>query len=58
MWYIVLSRALPEQEESKQVHYGEHRRWLEEQQQSRAVIVFRTDDRRRLWDLHHGRCQS
>ena len=31
MWYIVLSRSLPEKEESKQTHYDEHRRWLEEQ---------------------------
>jgi uncharacterized protein YciI len=34
MWYIILSRSLPEKEESKQQHYEEHRQWLDEQHQS------------------------
>src|ERR1044071_2631200 len=31
MWYIVLSRSLPEKEESKQLNYEEHRQWLDDQ---------------------------
>src|SRR5919106_728500 len=31
MWYIVLSRSLPEQEKNKELHYEEHRQWLEDQ---------------------------
>lgn len=38
MWYIVLSRSLPEMEESKQTHYDEHRRWLEEQHKAGRML--------------------
>jgi len=31
MWYIVLSRSLPEKEESQQLNYEEHRQWLDDQ---------------------------
>ena len=46
MWYIVLSRQLPDQEENKQVHVEEHRRWLEEQHRSgRLLFSGPTSDR-------------
>jgi uncharacterized protein YciI len=38
MWYIVLSRSLPGKEESKQAHYEEHRRWLEEQHKAGRLL--------------------
>ena len=38
MWYIVLSRSLPDKEESKQTHYDEHRRWLEDQHQAGRLL--------------------
>jgi len=38
MWYIVLSRSLPDKEESKQVHVEEHRKWLEEQHRSGRLL--------------------
>jgi uncharacterized protein YciI len=46
MWYIVLSRQLPNQEESKQVHVEEHRQWLEDQHRSgRLLFSGPTSDR-------------
>jgi len=30
MWYTVLSRAKPGMAENRQIHYDEHRLWLEE----------------------------
>jgi uncharacterized protein YciI len=46
MWYIILSRSLPEKEESKQQHYGEHRQWLDDQHQSgRLLFSGPTSDR-------------
>jgi uncharacterized protein len=38
MWYIVLSRSLPEKEEAKQIHYEEHRLWLEEQHKAGRLL--------------------
>jgi len=38
MWYIVLSRSLPEMEENKQTHYDEHRRWLEDQHKAGRLL--------------------
>lgn len=38
MWYIVLSRSRPEMEEHKQVHYEEHRLWLEEQHKNGRLL--------------------
>src|SRR6188474_3996533 len=31
MWYIVISRSLPDKEAEKQSHYEEHRQWLDNQ---------------------------
>lgn len=38
MWYIVLSRSLPEKEESKQTHYDEHRQWLDNQHRAGRLL--------------------
>ena len=38
MWYIVLSRSLPEMEENKRTHYEEHRQWLEEQHKAGRLL--------------------
>ena len=38
MWYIILSRSLPEKEESKQQNYEEHRQWLDEQHQAGRLL--------------------
>lgn len=38
MWYIVLSRSLPEKEESKQTHYEEHRQWLDDQHRAGRLL--------------------
>jgi uncharacterized protein YciI len=38
MWYIVLSRSLPEQQENQQRHYEEHRKWLEDQHQAGRLL--------------------
>ncbi len=46
MWYIVLSRSLPEKEESKQLHYEEHRQWLDDQHRAgRLLFSGPTSDR-------------
>ena len=46
MWYIVLSRSLPEKEESKQLNYEEHRQWLDEQHRAgRLLFSGPTSDR-------------
>jgi uncharacterized protein YciI len=46
MWYIVLSRQLPDLEKSKQVHVEEHRQWLEDQHRSgRLLFSGPTSDR-------------
>ena len=38
MWYIVLSRSLPEKETDKQSHYEEHRRWLDNQHRAGRLL--------------------
>jgi uncharacterized protein YciI len=38
MWYIVLSRSKPEMDEDKQIHYDEHRLWLEEQHKAGRLL--------------------
>lgn len=38
MWYIVLSRSQPDQEESKQLNYEEHRKWLEDQHRAGRLL--------------------
>jgi len=38
MWYLVLSRSLPEQKENKQRYLPEHRKWLEDQHRAGRVL--------------------
>ncbi|HEY2987442.1 MAG TPA: YciI family protein [Candidatus Binatia bacterium] len=38
MWYIVLSRSLPDKEETKRLHDDDHRKWLEEQHRSGRLL--------------------
>ncbi|HSF57380.1 MAG TPA: YciI family protein [Candidatus Binatia bacterium] len=38
MWYIILSRSLPEKEESRQANYEEHRQWLDDQHRSGRLL--------------------
>jgi uncharacterized protein YciI len=46
MWYLVLSRSLPEKEESKQENYEEHRQWLDDQHRAgRLLFSGPTSDR-------------
>jgi uncharacterized protein YciI len=46
MWYIILSRSLPEKEASKQEHSKEHRQWLDDQHRSgRLLFSGPTSDR-------------
>lgn len=45
MWYLILSRATGK-EENRQLHYEEHRKWLEEQHQTgRLLFSGPTSDR-------------
>ena len=39
MWYIVLSRSLPEKEADKQSHYEEHRLWLDDQHRAGRLLL-------------------
>ena len=46
MWYIVLSRSLPEKEEAKQENYEAHRQWLDDQHRAgRLLFSGPTSDR-------------
>ena len=46
MWYIVLSRSLPEKEKSQQLNYEEHRQWLDDQHRAgRLLFSGPTSDR-------------
>jgi uncharacterized protein len=38
MWYIVLSRSLPDKEADKQSHYEEHRQWLDDQHRAGRLL--------------------
>ena len=38
MWYIVMSRSLPERDEEKQRNYEEHRQWLDEQHRAGRLL--------------------
>jgi uncharacterized protein YciI len=38
MWYLVLSRSIPEQKENKQRNLPEHRKWLEDQHLAGRVL--------------------
>jgi len=38
MWYLVMSRSLPEREQDKQKHYEEHRQWLDDQHRAGRLL--------------------
>ena len=38
MWYLVLSRSLPEKEAEKQKNYEDHRQWLDDQHKAGRLI--------------------
>ena len=38
MWYIVMSRSLPERDEDKQRNYEEHRQWLDDQHRAGRLL--------------------
>ena len=38
MWYIVMSRSLPEKEADKQRNYEEHRQWLDDQHRAGRLL--------------------
>jgi uncharacterized protein YciI len=38
MWYIVLSRSLPDKEADKQNNYEEHRLWLDDQHRAGRLL--------------------
>ena len=38
MWYLVMSRSLPEREQDKQKNYQEHRQWLDDQHQAGRLL--------------------
>ncbi|TMA61705.1 MAG: hypothetical protein E6J73_11385 [Deltaproteobacteria bacterium] len=38
MWYIVMSRSLPEKDEDKQRNYEEHRHWLDDQHRAGRLL--------------------
>jgi uncharacterized protein YciI len=38
MWYLVMSRSLPEREQDKQRNYEEHRQWLDDQHKAGRLL--------------------
>jgi uncharacterized protein len=38
MWYIVLSRSLPEKDQDKQRNYEAHRQWLDDQHRAERLL--------------------
>lgn len=38
MWYLVMSRSLPEREADKQKNYQEHRQWLDDQHKAGRLL--------------------
>ena len=38
MWYIIISRSLPEKEESRQQNYEQHRQWLDDQHRAGRLL--------------------
>jgi uncharacterized protein YciI len=38
MWYLVMSRSLPERENDKQKNYEEHRQWLDDQHKAGRLL--------------------
>ena len=38
MWYIVMSRSLPEKEQDKQLNYEDHRQWLDDQHRAGRLL--------------------
>jgi uncharacterized protein YciI len=46
MWYLVLSRSVPDKKEIIQAHYEEHRQWLDDQHKAgRMLFSGPTSDR-------------
>lgn len=46
MWYLVLSRSVPDKKESIQSHFEEHRQWLDDQHKAgRMMFSGPTTDR-------------
>ncbi len=38
MWYLVMSRSLPEKEQDKQRNYEDHRQWLDDQHKAGRLL--------------------
>ena len=38
MWYLVMSRSLPEKEQDKQRNYEDHRQWLDDQHRAGRLM--------------------
>src|SRR5262245_50590018 len=38
MWYIILSRSLPDKQESQKQNYEEHRQWLDDQHRAGRLL--------------------
>ena len=38
MWYIVLSRSVPEKRDDIKTHYEEHRQWLDDQHRAGRML--------------------
>jgi uncharacterized protein YciI len=38
MWYLVMSRSLPEKEPDKQLNYEDHRQWLDDQHKAGRLL--------------------
>src|SRR5262245_1913631 len=38
MWYIILSRSLPEKQKSQKQNYEEHRQWLDDQHRAGRLL--------------------
>jgi uncharacterized protein len=38
MWYLVMSRSMPEKDQDKQRNYEEHRRWLDDQHRAGRLL--------------------
>jgi hypothetical protein len=38
MWYLVMSRSLPEKEPDKQRNYEDHRQWLDDQHKAGRLL--------------------
>src|SRR5215813_10007989 len=54
MWYIILSRSLPEKQKSQKQNYEEHRQWLDDQHRA-GRLLFSGPTADRAWNLYHAR---